>query len=123
MTHEYTILAGGTVLTGDGDGAGHTAIAWAGGIVLALGPDAEVRAISRGDSHFLDLAGAVVVPLGPDDDVSWPPAVRLEVGGQADLAILDGDPRGSPADAARPAQRTLSLIRAGRVISGSLPLD
>ena len=82
MTHEYTILTGAIVLPGGGVAA-CDAIAWAHGTVLALGSEAEVRAISRGDSHFLAYPGAFVVPLGE----------TLEEGGPADLMVLASDPR------------------------------
>ncbi len=90
MTHEYTLLTGATILPG-GDQAPCEAIAWAQGTVLALGSEAQVRAISRGDSHVIEFRGAFVVPLGE----------VLEPGGPADLVVLAGDPRdnGSPPDA------------------------
>jgi hypothetical protein len=85
VTHEYTILTGATILPG-GDRAPCEAIAWAHGTILALGLEAEVRAISRGDSQFLAYPGAFVVPLGE----------TLELGGPADLKVLAGDPRSRP---------------------------
>lgn len=85
MTHEYTILTGATILPGD-DQPPCEAIAWAHGTVLALGSGAEVRAISRGDSHFLAYPGAFVLPLGE----------TLELGGPADLVVLASDPRSGP---------------------------
>ena len=103
MTHEYTILHGGTVLIGEGR-PDCTAIAYAGDTVLFIGSDDYARGISRGDSHFVDLAGAFVAPG----------AESLEVGGPANLAVLDGDPRLASA-------KTLALIRAGHVVSGTLP--
>ena len=66
MTHEYVIALNGRVepdLSGDGQA---TAIGWAADAVLAVGPDDVVRAISRGDSTFLDLRGCVVTPLPRD---------------------------------------------------------
>jgi hypothetical protein len=112
VTHLYTLLLGGTVIPGGGQ-PDVSAVAWAGDIVIALGSDEDVRAISRGDSHFVDLRGAFVVPLGEG---------TLEVGGPADLAVLSGDPRiagaRSPAD---PAVQTLAVVRGGRVVSGALP--
>lgn len=61
VTHEYVIGLGGRILfTPD---TAPTAIAWAADRVLAVGSDAAVRAISRGDSVFIDLAGCVVTPL------------------------------------------------------------
>ncbi len=86
MTHEYTILTGATILPGP-DRAPCEAIAWAHGTVLALGSEAEVRAISRGDSHLIAYPGAFVVPLGE----------ALEPGGPADLAVQAGDPRSGAA--------------------------
>ena len=88
MTHEYTLLIGGTVIPGGGE-PDVTAIAWAEGTVLALGSDTDVRALSRGDSYVVDLRGAVVVPLGRDPEPGWPTEATLEIGGRADLAILD----------------------------------
>jgi imidazolonepropionase-like amidohydrolase len=113
VTHEYTLLVGGTVLPG-GEAAEGTAIAWAGDTVLAIGSDDEVRSISRGDSHFADLAGATVIPLAPGAEPAWPSDTVLEVGGPADLAILAGDPR-------RGTWRVSAVIRAGRVVQGSMP--
>ncbi len=98
MTHEYTLLVGGRVVRSGGDPEA-TAIAWAADTILAIGGDEEVRAISRGDSHIVDLAGATVMPAESGR--------ALEAGGPADLAILaDG--------------RALAVVRGGRVVSGSL---
>jgi predicted amidohydrolase YtcJ len=120
VTHLYTLLVGGTVIPGAGE-PDVTAIAWADDTVLALGSDRDVRAISRGDSHVADLGGATVVPLDPDAGARWPAEATLEVGGRADLAVLDGDPRlPRPAPGAA-AMRTLALVRAGRVVAGALP--
>lgn len=108
MTHEYTLLVGATVLPG-GDAPACEAIAWAHGTLLAVGSEAEVRAISRGDSHVLVARGGFVVPL----------EAPLEVGGPADLAVVDRDPRleGTGGDD-RPPARTVALVRAGRVVAG-----
>lgn len=111
MTHLYTVLVGGTVIPGGGE-PDVSAICWAGDTVLALGTDDEVRGISRGDSHLVDLEGAFVVPFG---DV-------LEVGGRADLVVLTGDPR--VAAARSPAglgPATVAIISGGLVVSGALP--
>jgi predicted amidohydrolase YtcJ len=59
MTHEYTVATGGHILGGTGTGSA-TALAWAEHTILAVGDDSEVRAVSRGDSTFLDLAGRAV---------------------------------------------------------------
>jgi len=117
VTHEYTLLVGGTVLAGVEEDAPATAIAWAAGTVLALGSDDQVLGTSRGDSFMVDLRGAVVVPLGPDDTPAWPPTRRLEIGAPADLAVLDRDPR----IAAAGAVRTLAVLHGGHVTRGALP--
>ena len=105
MTHEYTILVGGTVLPGArADEA--AAIAWAAGTILAIGAEAEVRAISRGDSRVVEVPGCFVVPTG----------APLEIGALADLVVLDRDPRveGSPPG-------TVAVVAAGRLVAGRLP--
>jgi hypothetical protein len=118
VTHEYVIGLGGLIAadpTGDGT---PTAIAWAADRILAIGPDARVRAISRGDSVFLDLAGCSVTPLPGDtaravrvlgergvsatdpraivdalaDAGLLDPGQGLEPGSAADLACWSGDP-------------------------------
>jgi hypothetical protein len=116
MTHEYTLLLGGTILRGV-DEPSYAAIAWAEGTVLALGTDEQVRAVSRGDSEFVNLHGAYVVPVGPDETVAWPPTTTLEIGSPADLAILLDDPRRGP-DGARLA---LGVLVGGHVVRGTLP--
>ena len=99
MTHEYTLLVGATVLPGGGAPACE-ALAWAAGTVLALGTEAEVAAISRGDSHVMTFPGAFVVPLEEP----------LEVGGAADLAVYEDDPRdGEPGD-------PVAILRGGHVM-------
>jgi hypothetical protein len=68
VTHEYVIALHGRVEPA-GPGAADvpcTAIAWAADRVLAVGPDEVVRAISRGDSTFLDLRGCLVTALPAD---------------------------------------------------------
>jgi hypothetical protein len=114
VTHQYTLLLGGLVLPG-GDLPGATAIAWAEGTVLAIGTDAEVRAVSRGDSHLLGLDGAVLIPLAADGIPRWPVDAVLEVGGPADMAVIRRDPRdGGRLD-------VQALIRDGRLVLGALP--
>ena len=125
MTHRYTLLLGGTVITG-GDGPEPTAIAWAEDTILAVGTDEEVRAISRGDSHIVDLQGAFVVPLAAGADAGAAPfgsgGTMLEAGSRADLAVLGHDPRPGPDDAAGAATvPPLARIRGGRVVAGALP--
>ena len=86
MTHEYTIATGGVFAPGSGTpfSDGPTAIAWAADTVLATGTDAEMRALSRGDSTFLDLAGATVRPATPG-------AATPATGDPADLVISAPD--------------------------------
>ena len=81
MTHHYTVLHGGTVLTMDGawptdaatraagdtgvpDAAGRraTAICYAHERILAVGTDEEMLALAGPDSTVVDLAGRAVVP-------------------------------------------------------------
>jgi len=118
VTHEYTILHGGLVLPGAAV-QGAQAIAWAADAVLAIGTDEEVRAISRGDSRFVDLAGRVVIPLAPHVPPSWPAPATLEVGGPASLAILETDPRGGANHAS--LLKPVAVVRNGRLVSGSYP--
>lgn len=92
VTHEYTLLVGGTVLPGM-ERPSVSAIAWAEGIVLALGTDEQVLDVSRGDSRVIELHGEFVVPIGVDDGATWPPTATLEIGGPADFAVLLDDPR------------------------------
>lgn len=108
MTHLYTVLVGGTVIPGGGE-PDVSAICWAGDTIVAIGSDDDVWSISRGDSHRIDLEGRFVVPLG---DV-------LEVGGPADLVVLNEDPRaaGAPSGSGPPA---VAVVRRGRVLEGAL---
>jgi predicted amidohydrolase YtcJ len=81
MTHHYTVLHGGTILTIDGarptdgasrasgepgvaDAAGRrvTAICYAHDRILAVGGDAEILALAGPDSHVVDLRGRAVLP-------------------------------------------------------------
>ncbi len=80
MTHEYVIATGGRILgTDPSAGMKPTAIAWAADRVLAVGSDEAVRAISRGDSTFLDLDGCAVTAMDP--------SATLEPGSPADLVF------------------------------------
>lgn len=99
MTHEYVIALGGHVRGAVAEsGTQATAIAWAADRVLAVGSDERVRAISRGDSTFLDLEGATVASLDP--------SVVLEPGTEADLAFWR--------DGADP----IAVVRAGAFTEG-----
>jgi predicted amidohydrolase YtcJ len=119
VTHRYTLLIRGTVIPGR-DAPDVSAIAWAADTVIALGSDDEVIGTSRGDSHVIDLEGATVVALGEDSDVIWPADATLEVGGRADLAVLENDPRRIDAPAGQRLS-ALALVRDGHVIAGRLP--
>lgn len=99
MTHEYVIAVGGRIQRTADEPEAATAIAWAADRVLAVGPDELVRAISRGDSTFLDLGGCVVTAApGADGD-------DLEPGSPADLDFWDGP-------------RIVARVRAGRFTEG-----
>ena len=87
MTHEYVIALNGHIEPDPGGDSEETAVAWAGGAVLAVGPDDVVRAISRGDSTFLDLCGCLVTPL-PDAPSHADSLIREEHAGAADIARL-----------------------------------
>ncbi len=143
MTHEYTIGTGGIVLgSGEPPETPRTAIAWAVDRVLAVGSDDEVRAISRGDSTFIDLNGSVVTPA-PDDPAAAqalarsavegkralgtvalledagliPPGSTIETGTLADLAFWSADP-GTVPPAAALSVRILGIVRAGAFTQG-----
>jgi len=120
VTHRYTLLLGGRVLTGAA-GPLVEAIAWAEDTVLATGTDAEVSAVSRGDSRTVDLRGAWVIPLSTAGEVAWPTDTALEVGGPADLAILLRDPRDSSTTAPALAGEVMAVVRGGRIVDGALP--
>jgi hypothetical protein len=101
VTHEYVILIGGLVNGTGHDGEAPTAIAWALDTVLAVGDDAAVLAISRGDSRVADLRGGLVVALDGG---------QLEAGGEASFSVLD------------PASRAVRAeIRDGQIVAGTLP--
>jgi predicted amidohydrolase YtcJ len=119
MTHEYRILIGGTVIRGPGQ-ADATAIAWAGGTIIAIGSDTEVRAISRGDSFVASIARLFVAAVPRSTDPSLDLAGVLEVGGDANFAILTFDPRRPPSDHGTTAS-IVCVVRLGRVVRGRLP--
>lgn len=98
MTHEYTILHGGVVLTMDGaaasdaasrvagaadvaDAAGRraSAVAFAGDRILAVGSDADCLALAGPDSRVVDLRGRAVLP-GFQDPHAHPLAEGLQAG-------------------------------------------
>jgi predicted amidohydrolase YtcJ len=121
VTHGYTLLIRGTVISGR-DEPDVSAIAWAADTVIALGSVDDVRGTSRGDSHVIDLGGAAVVALGEGPDARWPPDATLEVGGRADLAVLERDPR-LVGPRAQHRLSALALVRGGRVVAGRLPRE
>ena len=92
MTHEYTILSGGVVERPRvGVTATATGIAYAGGVVLAIGTDDDTHAISRGDSIVVDLRGRHVIPLVQAATQTWPAACdRDGIDRLATLAAADG---------------------------------
>ena len=87
MTHEYVIALNGHIEPDPDGESQETALAWAAGAVLAVGPDDVVRAISRGDSHFLDLGGCLVTPL-PDAPSQADSLIREEHAVGSDVARL-----------------------------------
>lgn len=158
MTHEYVIALGGAILGASRAGreashaAGHktrredapapSAIGWAADRVLAVGSDEIVRAISRGDSTFLDISGRAVTPLPADTAGAerllraavtagspfratevlqraglLDPASVLEPGSPADLAFWSLDPETTAAAAAE-SLRIVAVVRAGAFTEG-----
>jgi hypothetical protein len=87
VTHEYVIALNGHIEPDPGGDSEETALAWAAGAVLAVGPDEVVRAISRGDSHFLDLCGCIVTPL-PEAPSHADSLIREQRARGADVARL-----------------------------------
>jgi hypothetical protein len=148
MTHAYVICVNGEVDprapdATESDATRSTAIAWAADHVLAVGTDEAVRAISRGDSTFLDLHGCVVTAL-PAEPAQADAVVRraartsggsidlratlidtgllgpdstLEPGSPADLAFWDVLP--GPGDLDEPPEwGLLAIVRGGAFMHG-----
>ena len=148
MTHAYVICVNGKVDPRAPDATESaatqsTAIAWAADHVLAVGTDETVRAISRGDSTFLDLDGCVVTALpaeparahamvrraartsGQGIDVRATlidagllgPDSTLEPGSPADLAFWDVLPGPGDSDES-PGWGLLAIVREGAFTHG-----
>jgi hypothetical protein len=128
VTHEYVIALNGHIEPDPGGESEETALAWAESAVLAVGPDDVVRAISRGDSHFLDLCGCLVTPL-PDAPSQADSLIREEHARGAEVArllvesgLLSADASlepGAPADLAFWDESGLvAIVRDGRFIDG-----
>lgn len=128
MTHEYVIALNGHVEPDPAGDSEETALAWAADAILAVGPDDVVRAISRGDSTFLDLCGCLVTPL-PDAPSQADSLIREEHAQGADVArllvesgLLSSDASlepGSPADLAFWDESGLvAIVRAGHFLDG-----
>mgnify|MGYP001557616981 CR=1 FL=1 len=128
MTHEYVIALHGHVEPDPGGDSEETALAWAAGSVIAVGPDDVVRAVSRGDSTFVDLCGCVVTPL-PEAPSHADSLVREEAAVGADVArllvesgLLSADASlepGAPADLAFWDETGLvAVVRGGHFIDG-----
>ena len=84
MTHEYVIALNGVV---QATTARATAVGWADEFILAVGTDESVRAISRGDSTFLDVEGCAITPL-PRDLAAAQAFVRERAVESADVGRL-----------------------------------
>lgn len=144
MTHEYVIAQGGSIVGAAHPSAGprSTAIAWAADRILAVGSDEVVRAISRGDSIFLELGGCAVSPL-PSDLTQAEQILRAAVsrsgavdaldllvraqlvaagaalvpGSRADLAFWSADP-GAMRTADAALLRIVAIVEAGAFTTG-----
>jgi hypothetical protein len=142
VTHEYVIALGGTILGAEAGEEPPTAIAWAADHVLAVGPDDVVRAISRGDSTFIDIGACAVTAAPADVEVAerilreavlagrpfdavkeleragqLAPGERLEPGSPAELAFWSADPATlSPPEAS--SLRIVTIVRAGAFCDG-----
>lgn len=57
MTRPDTVFLGGRVFRGTGAGPTPEGVAVAGGGIVAMGPDDEVRALARRSTDVVDLAG------------------------------------------------------------------
>lgn len=128
MTHEYVIALNGHVEPDPAGDSEETALAWASDAVLAVGPDEVVRAISRGDSHFIDLCGCLVTPL-PEAPSEADSLIREEHARGADVArllvesgLLSSEASlepGAPADLAFWDESGLvAIVRAGHFLDG-----
>ena len=84
-----TLIVGGRVLSMDGSVRGATAVAVAGGRLVAVGSDDEVRALAGPATETIDAAGATVMP-GVHDGHSHPfDGGVLLTQPSLDYAILD----------------------------------
>jgi predicted amidohydrolase YtcJ len=138
VTHEYTVLHGGLIITLDGaapsdaasraagapDAAGlrATAIAFARDRIIAVGSDADILPLAGPDSRVVDLGGRVVLP-GFRDPHSHPigegvDAAKPLIGGETDLRaglrILSDAASRLPADAWLLARYDQTGWRGGR---------
>jgi len=138
VTHEYTVLHGGLVITLDGaaptdaasrsagvpDAAGRrvTAIAFARDRIIAVGSDVDVLALAGADSRVIDLGGRVVLP-GFRDPHAHPigegvDAAKPLIGGENDLRaglrVLSDAASRLPADAWLLARYDQTGWRGGR---------
>jgi hypothetical protein len=130
VTHEYVIALNGHIEPDPGGDSEETALAWAADAILAVGPDDVVRAISRGDSTFLDLCGCLVTPL-PDAPSQADSLIREEHARGEDVARLlvesgllssaaSLEP-GAPADLAFWDESGLvAIVRAGHFLDGDI---
>ncbi len=143
MTHEYVIATGGIVLGAPQTGGRiPTAVGWAADRILAVGSDAVVTAISRGDSTFIDVEGCAIGPA-PNDPAAAERLIRslvkagrpfgtiealggaglletvepLEAGAPADLAFWDAVPETSPR-ASGSTLRIVAVVRRGAFTEG-----
>lgn len=107
------VLVGGKVATMDDDWPLAEAIAVSGDRILAVGSDAEIRALADDDTRIIPLDGRLVVPGLVDGHLHFPGL------GSERRNHLDLGQAGSPEDVAARVARLAARLEPGEWITGS----